>query len=98
MKNNNEKIRKILFNEVSFFVSIIGVVIGCVLFVSKPDSEMRMDIAMIEQRIHTIEFNHLKSIETDIDEIEMDIDEINDAIVEINLTLAKILIILENEL
>jgi len=88
MKNNNEKIRKILFNEVSFLISIIGVVIGCVLFVSKPDSEMRMDIAMIQLRIQEIEGNHLKGIEADMDEMK-------DDIIEINLTLMKILTLLE---
>ena len=85
---NESKIRKVLFNEVSFFISIIGVVIGCVLFVSKPDAEMRTDIALMQQSIETIEGNHLKGIEADIDEIKDEIEEIK-------ITLERILTLLE---
>ena len=84
---NESKVRKVLFNEISLLISIIGVVIGCVLFVSKPDAEMRQNIALIQQKIEIMETNHLPTMQGNIKETK-------DAIVEINLKLEKILTIL----
>ena len=88
MTNNESKIRKVLFNEVSFFVSITAFVIGCVLFISKPDAEMRQNIALMQQKIEIIESNHLAGMEKAIKEQA-------DEIVEIKLVLERILTILE---
>lgn len=96
--NNESKIRKVLFNEVSFFISIIAVVIGCVLFISGPDAEMKMDIALMQQSIEVIESNHLKTIQADINKlkvIETDIKEVKDEIAEINIKLERIITLLE---
>jgi len=82
------KIRKVLFNEVSLFISIIGVVIGCVLFISKPDAQMRQNIALIQQRVEMIEGNHLAAMQADIKEQGKEIGEIK-IIIERILTLLE---------
>jgi len=70
MKNNNQKIRKVLFNEVSFLVSVIAVVVVIVLFIVKPDAEMKGDIRLIQASIANIEENHLTVISEDIKDIQ----------------------------
>jgi len=94
MENNESKVRKILFNEISLLAGVIGLAISCVLFVSGPDASMKMDIALMQQSIEVIEVNHLKTIETRIDSIEIDVDEIKDDIAEINIAIGRILTIL----
>jgi len=70
------KIRKVLFNEISLLISIVGVVIGCVLFINKPDAEMRQNIALIQQRVEIIEDNHLTTMQKDIKEQGKEIEKI----------------------
>ena len=89
------KIRKVLFNEISLFISVVAFIIGCVLFVSKPDAEMRQNIALIQQQIQTMEENHLSSIEDDIDEIKEINKEQGEVIQDIQLKLERILTLLE---
>ena len=84
------KIRKVLFNEISLLISIVAFVIGCVMFISKPDAEMRQNIALIQQKIEVVEFNHIASMEDDIDEVK-------DEIVDIKIILERILTLLEKQ-
>jgi len=95
--DGDNKIRKVLFNEVSLFLSIIGVVVGCVLFVNRADNDMDKSIALINQKIQIIESNHLTHIQqsiTDInnknEKIEVKVNEIDKEIGEIKVMLQEI--------
>lgn len=90
---NNEKIRKVLFNEVSLFVSIIAVIAIVFLFFAKPGVKMQQDIALIKQSIENIETNHFKEIEG----IEQKNENQDKAINQINIKLERILTILNRE-
>ena len=67
-EQNGSKIRKALFNEVSLIASICALVIGITLFITKPDTAMRQDIALIKQSIVNIETNHLTHIQASLKE------------------------------
>ena len=71
-KNNNgeSKIRKVLFNEITFFIAVCSVVIGVALFITKPDDQMRQDIALIQKDIQIINSNHLATAQKGIDELK----------------------------
>jgi len=77
MENNESKIKKVLFNEVSLAISIMAFAIGCILFISEPDAKMRQDISLIEQKIETIESNHLITIQKELEKQGEQIDFIN---------------------
>jgi len=100
-KNNNsnngngEKFRKMLFNEVSLIVAICGVVIGILLFFTKPSTENQQSIALIEQRLDVIENNHLTHLQNGLSEIKDDCNEMDDKINELDKKIERILTILE---
>lgn len=90
MEENQSKIRKILFNEISFVLSICAVVIGSVLFIVRPNEKLRTDMALLEQRVEMIEDNHISDLEKSI-EILIEKDTKQDEIInQINIFLAKI--------
>jgi hypothetical protein len=64
--NNESRMRKLLFNEISFIFALAGVIIGIVLFVTQPDAEMKQDIALIKQDISAIKNNELVHIQDSI--------------------------------
>jgi len=93
--NNNFKIRKILFNEISFGASMIAIVIAVVLFVTGPDAELRQDIELIKKDILTIKTNDLDHIDTTLNELKDSSEKNTQSINEINLKLERVLTILE---
>lgn len=93
--NNGDKIRRVLFNEVSLMVSLVAIVIAVVLFIVKPDNQMQQDIVLIQKSIDTIENNHLSAIGKDIDGIQKKNEEQDTVIHSINIKLERILTILE---
>lgn len=63
--NGMSRIKSILFNEVTFVLSLaalVGVIISCVFFVIKPDNVMQQDIALMKKDIETIRTNDLVHI------------------------------------
>lgn len=96
VNNNGEKIKKVLFNEITFFLSIIAVVIGVVLSVTGTDAELRSDISLINQNIETIKGNDLVHLSQRIDSISNVNNEQNVRLRNIENNITKILTILEN--
>ena len=86
-KNNNSKIRNVLFNEISLISGVVALAIAAVMFVSKPDVEMRQNIALIQQKIQLIEENHLTTMQASIKD---QADQIHD----LDLKIERILTIL----
>ena len=91
-----EKIRKVLFNEISLVISVIAVLGSFFLFVTGPDAKIKQDIAVMEERfsqitddIDEIKTNHLEHIQESIDEMEGDILDIKLDMAEIKALLKK---------
>jgi len=92
--NNGNKIRKIIFNEFSLLTGIIAIIIGVMLFITKPDAQMQQDIALIKQSLNVIENNHLITIQRNIQNINEKNSEQDKTINNINIKLERILTIL----
>jgi len=75
--NGESKVRKVLFNEVTMVVAIIGVVVGVMNWVRNPQEEsnraivqMDKNISLIQKDINTINSNHEAHIQDILKEIE----------------------------
>lgn len=68
--NPEGTIRKVLKNEVTTVVGIIGVVFGFIMFVVVPQQKTSTDIALIQQSIKKIEENHLTHLQNYAEEIK----------------------------
>ena len=95
MSNNNSKVRKVLFNEVSLIASIIAVILGGFIYLTSPTYDIEKELALIKQEIQTINNNHLMSAEKERSELKGIIEENREDIVDIKLSLERILTILE---
>lgn len=62
--SEDSKIKKILFNEVTACVAIIGVVVGIMNWVQLPQKDFETNQRLIQQDITLIKENHMKHIET----------------------------------
>lgn len=96
MPNGESKLRKILFNEVSFIVSIAAVIIGVVLFITRPDAQFHEDISLLKQSVEIIKSNDLKHLEAGLSEhidqmkiMEGRLDRIEQSLVRIEALLSK---------
>ena len=86
--------RKILFHEVSVIIYIIGIVFSFIMFVIRPNYEIKEQISLIKQSVHVIETNHLTHIQKSLEE-QSDINKKQDEkINSINNNITKILTIL----
>ena len=88
--NNENKIRKIMFNEVSLIISIVAMIIGIYLTLTNLPFKNANDISLIQKDIEVIESNHLMTIQAQLikndeaherfderfDEIDKDLTEI----------------------
>lgn len=46
-----EKIRKVMFNEVSFLFSVVGVVIGVTFWVSNPQKDLQIEVIKLQSQV-----------------------------------------------
>lgn len=46
-----EKIRKVMFNEVSFLFSVVGVVIGVTFWVSNPQRDLQLELVKLQSQV-----------------------------------------------
>ena len=64
--NRESKIRKVLFNEITILIGIIGFVSSMIWFLAT----IKIDIALIQSDINTIQLNHEQHIQDIIVEIK----------------------------
>lgn len=100
-KNGNgngskEKIRKVLFNEFTFIVAIISCIFGVIMFVTKPDAQMKQDIALIKQSIGEMKTNHLKHIQDGLDKESERNDEQDKLLRQISINLTEAITLIKN--
>ena len=95
-QNNNEsRIRKVLFNEVTLIISLVAIVIGVVLFIMGPDTQLRQDIELIKKDISTIKDNELVHISKKIEENFEKATNNEKCVNDINIKLERIITLLE---
>lgn len=68
--NGESKIRKVLFNEISLLLSIMGVFIAGFLYVTQPTNALDKNIALIQKDISVINSNHLTHLQNYAEEIK----------------------------
>ena len=76
---NETKIRKVLFNEISFLVAGIGLVSSVMFWVMNPQQEMALQIVGLESQIESYEKvgNIVKEIkDNDLNEMELQMTRI----------------------
>ena len=97
MENNdgNNRIRKVLFNEVSLIVSILAVAFGAYLYFSEPVQDQSEDIIRLEEKVKTLNENHIPHLEDAIDKLIFKDEKQDELILQINGKLERILGILE---
>jgi hypothetical protein len=78
MKNIQEesKFKRYLYNEITAVVALISLTVGVIGWVKTPDDEMTIKTALIEQRLQTIETNHLAHMQTSLETLEIRMDNI----------------------
>ena len=89
--NGESKVRKLLYNEISFFIAIIGVAVGIVLFITGPDAQTKTDIEVMKTQIETIKTNDLEHIQSSLYRIEADQDKNEIKISDMNENIIKIM-------
>ncbi|MCK5020304.1 MAG: hypothetical protein KAS32_24910 [Candidatus Peribacteraceae bacterium] len=51
--NGESKIRKILFNEITFVVALVSLISGTIFWVSNPQNEMEIRIVRLESQVES---------------------------------------------
>jgi len=64
------KIRKFIFNEVTAVIALISLTVGVVSWIKSPSDTLITKVALIEQRLETIEGNHLTHIQDSMEKME----------------------------
>jgi hypothetical protein len=84
--NGENKIRKILFNEISFVIAIIGFVLGIVFWVANPQKELELQLIKVQTQLEnnqtvTAALDKIKA--NDLNEIQIRLKNIEDRQIEI---------------
>ena len=86
-----EKIRKVIFNEVTFLMAVIGVVISVVLFITRSDAQLKQDVELIKKDIQILRENEMKHLQVALDEYRVGQSENAKAIQSMNYNLIRIM-------
>lgn len=83
---NNETIKKVMFNEISFGLALISASFWVFNYLNSPINKMQTDIALIQQNIERIAHEH-ETYSKDAHERDLVIIEIGKSIAEIKVLL-----------
>jgi len=77
--NGESKIRKVIFNEISFLIAGIGLISSVMFWVMNPQQSMEIDIAKMQTQIESnavvaVELEKIKN--NDLNEIQLRLDRI----------------------
>lgn len=84
------KIMDLIKSEVGFVIMVASLAISIVLFIVVPQYDSRKDIALILQKLDTIETNHLVHLQAGINEGKEKDKELEKSINDININMAEI--------
>ena len=94
-KLDDTAIRRVLFNEVSLFISITGFILVGFLYLTNPLNKIEKQIISIQKDIDTISKNELSHIQNSIADVKIQQSENVKKINEIDKKIERILTILE---
>jgi CTP:phosphocholine cytidylyltransferase-like protein len=77
--NGESRIRKVIFNEVSFVVAVVGCVTGVVFWVANPQKELEMQVAKLQNQVEnnetvTAKLQNIK--DNDLHELQLRLEQI----------------------
>lgn len=75
------KIKKVLFNEISFMIAGIGLVSSVIFWVTNPQTELKIEITKLQSQVEnnktiTEELNKIKN--NDLHEVQLRMDQIEE--------------------
>ena len=98
-KSNGESgIRKVLFNEVSFILSVVALVASFIFWVTNPQKELEVRITELSARVNTADklYEKLQNIkDNDLHTIEIKLDSQQAQLVEIQKAIARLEVLIK---
>ena len=91
--NNESKIRKVLFNEISLCIAGIGLVSSGIFWVTNPQQEMQIQIVKLQAQIEsnqTVTTELLKIKNNDLYEMNLRLEQIENRQIELLKAMARI--------
>lgn len=82
-QNGESKIRKVLFNEISFVIAIVGAVAGLLMWIINPQRTTELEIQRLGQqqelteKIQNIKDNDLHTLQLRIEDIDAKVIQTN---------------------
>lgn len=76
---DESKIRKVLFNEISLSLSVVGVVLGAVFWISNPQKKLEIEIVKLQSQVESNESvaaELAKIKNNDLHEVQLRMDRI----------------------
>jgi hypothetical protein len=93
MENENT-IKKVLFNEISFVIAVIGVVIGVFVFLTDPSTDNNIALQLQDQRITAqrltideltlMQQNEIKEVKGEITGLRVEIQALTNTVVKLS--------------
>lgn len=88
-----EKIKKVLFNEVSFLFSVVGVSIAVLLWISNPQQDLKIQIVKLQSQVENNEtvtkaLDRIKN--NDLHEVQLRLDRLESRQVEVLQAVARV--------
>lgn len=88
-----DKIRRVLFNEVSLIIAIVGVVSSVIFWVANPHQDLELQIVKLESQVETnnsvaVELQKIKN--NDLHELQLRMDRIEERQIEELKAIARI--------
>lgn len=87
------KIRKVFFNEVTFVIALVGCISGVIFWVANPQNEMQIEIVKLQTQMESNQtivaaLDEIKN--NDFNELQLKMDEMEDRQITILESLARI--------
>ena len=97
---HESKIRKVIFNEISLIIAIIGMVSGVIFWVANPQQELQMKVVRLESQIEsnvmiTEKLQNIK--DNDLHELQLKMEQIEERQIEILKALSSLETTIKNK-
>lgn len=79
MNEGETKVRKVLFNEVSFIIAVVGAVSSIIFWVQNPQAALKLDIVKLQSQVEsteTVTAALQKIKDNDLHEVQLRMDRI----------------------
>lgn len=89
----NSPIKRVLFNEISFVIAMIGAISSAIIWISNPQKVLEIEIVKLQSRIESTEVitSKLEQIKNnDLHEIQIKLDRMDERQLEIIKAIARL--------